>query len=739
MAMSGVLKKDFHKSGVFTLQIEWSVTSQSTENNTSVVEAKMYLISNMSGGTISSSTSKNGSIIIDGNTYNHSGLNVSISSGQKKLLATSTRTVTHNPDGTKSITIGGRLDINVTLSGTYYGTITIPTVTVSLAPIPRASSITSFPSFTIGNDFTVTIQRASSAFTHKLELKYGSTVIATRTGIGTSYTFSLSTAEQDALYAAMSNVTSGTVTLVCTTFNGSTQIGSPVSKTATATVGNFIVPSLTSITATEENSEVTLGFFIQNVSKIRFTVNGAQAGRGSTIKSIKVNFNSVNYNGSSVLVTGINVSGTLSATATVTDNRNRTASKTVNVTIVPYAAPKLTSVSIVRCYSDGSENPLGDHIKVVTDGNISSLDGNNTMTYKVSKKVRGSSTWTQILSESVSGTNLSKSNVFSGFPIESAFDIKIDITDRFNTTSHTTYVSTGKVTFSWGDEGIAVGKIYELDQETFQVGGDAKIEGNINQTGTVNALFKPIEIKEYGFDLNTVTTPGFYYCPQNIYAETYLNCPTNKAFALFVEKNAGTTQLLAEYMPSDFKMFIRNYYGGTWGAWQTFAFAENFLPLSGGQLSGPLSITNNAGALKLYGINNSSLWLGFYQDGVNRSAYIGHASTNDDNLTINAHTGDIRLVGTNVRANGSPVITQSNIRTGRFTATSTSGVNVSFSSAFPGVPIVITGYAKTGASVSGDWGSPKIYNITSSGFSCIIGGSNDSTARDINYLAIYLP
>jgi hypothetical protein len=76
------------------------------------------------------------------------------------------------------------------------------------------------------------------------------------------------------------------------------------------------------------------------------------------------------------------------------------------------------------------------------------------------------------------------------------------------------------------------------------------------------------------------------------------------------------------------------------------------------------------------------------------------------------------------------------IRTGTFSATSTSATNVSFSSAMPSTPYVFVTYCKTGANVSGGWGSPKVYSVTTSGFSCIIGGSTDTTARALNYFAL---
>lgn len=68
-------------------------------------------------------------------------------------------------------------------------------------------------------------------------------------------------------------------------------------------------------------------------------------------------------------------------------------------------------------------------------------------------------------------------------------------------------------------------------------------------------------------NLNSYTTPGFYYCPANATVATLGNKPTSNAFFMLVGKHAGTHQLLVEYMASGFKVYMRNYYSSTWGAW----------------------------------------------------------------------------------------------------------------------------------------------------------------------------
>lgn len=68
-------------------------------------------------------------------------------------------------------------------------------------------------------------------------------------------------------------------------------------------------------------------------------------------------------------------------------------------------------------------------------------------------------------------------------------------------------------------------------------------------------------------DLNSLTTPGFYYSPANATVATFKNCPTTNALFLIVGKHAGVYQEVVEYMTASPKRYMRNYYNGTWGAW----------------------------------------------------------------------------------------------------------------------------------------------------------------------------
>lgn len=138
-ASSGEIKKDFHNGGYY-LKITWSVTSQSVANNNSSVTVNAILGSNGSSYNISSSASKNISLTINGSTYSGT-CTVGISGGKSKTLMTKTVTVGHNSDGTKTCSFSCTLGIAVTLSGTYYSSVsasgsgTFNTINLNSAPV----------------------------------------------------------------------------------------------------------------------------------------------------------------------------------------------------------------------------------------------------------------------------------------------------------------------------------------------------------------------------------------------------------------------------------------------------------------------------------------------------------------------------------------------------------------------------------------------------------------------------
>lgn len=470
MALSGSFSGSVNK-GYQKIRIDW-VGTQSIANNTTTITAKMYLITGpLYVGARASS------ITIGGDLGSFTAPAISTGSATTIYLGSVTKTITHNSDGTKAITMSALYNIRATLSGTYYENITASSGTITLDTIPRASAITAFNDFTIGDGIPIALDRKVTSFTHDITLKAGDVVIATRTGIGTSYTLTLDTAEQDKIYALIPSSNSITVTLYCDTKSGTTKIGSTQTKNATANVGASIIPTFTSITATEQNANVTniVGSkFVQSLSSIKFAINGATGVKGSTIKSYKIEFNGVSYSESYVTVSNINKSGNIVATATVTDSRGKTATKTLTVNLLPYSAPAISAFTVTRYnFNDKKIDPFGTFAMIRSVGSVSSIINStekNSITYKLYYRERGGTTWILIGTPAASGLSLNATDIVGTFDITKAYDIKLDVTDKFKTTSSVLVLSTAKVTLSWDDIGVGVAKVRE--NGVLDVGGD---------------------------------------------------------------------------------------------------------------------------------------------------------------------------------------------------------------------------------------------------------------------------
>jgi hypothetical protein len=442
-------------------KVEWS-SVPNTAGNYSDVTATLRLSRTNTGYT----TYGNGSftMIINGDSKTNSG-HFTFTYNSNTLCVSHTVRVYHNTDGTKSTTI------------TVYGSLPNTTLqmpsqskTITLDTIPRASSIATFNNFTIGSDIPITINRASSSFTHTLELKYGSTSIATRTGIGASTTLVLTETEQDRLYKAMANVTSGTVTLYCTTYSNGKKIGSTASKTATATVGSNIKPDFTTITHSDVRTDIknVFGVYIQGKSYLNLAITGATGAKYSTIKGYKIEFNQEVYNSRTAISGYIKNSGTLTIKGTVTDSRGRTATKTVNITVYAYSKPKITSFRADRCNADGSLNESGAYVRVRGKCQYSSINNKNTGTLRIYSKTRNVGNYSLKKTDSAT-PSFDFDYVISGYEVTKSYDFQAVISDYFESADSTLAIGTAAIILDLGKHGVGINKFRE--EEALDVGG----------------------------------------------------------------------------------------------------------------------------------------------------------------------------------------------------------------------------------------------------------------------------
>lgn len=465
-------------------RVDWSSVVD-IPNNRSTVTATFYLSRTNTGFT----TMGNGTyyMSINGNQTSNSQ-HFTIEYNSNTVMVTHTVVVNHNTDGTKTITISvwGSIPSVLTMS-TQSGNAVLDT-------IPRSSIINSFPNFEIGSDFTVAITRYSTSFTHELRLYAGSTLIVTYTGVATSKLVQLTSGQQDAIYATIPNATSRTMTLRCYTYSGSTLIGNYVIATATATVPASIVPTFDAVTHSENVAAVTsagIGNYVKTLSKLNLALTGAAGAKSSTITSYRITFDGATYSAQSATTGFIQGSGTLYLTGRVTDSRGRVSiTKSINITVLDYAPPNVTEFTLFRSNSGGVADPLGTYVRAVRKGAVASLNAKNKFSAVLYSRVRGTTSWTTLVTttnaDGVISMNLA--STLSGYAIDTAYDFRLDFSDKFNTSMVLGIVSTGEVAMSWSKAGIGVGKIWQ--QGALDVGGDAYVDGSINVEEDINLTGK---------------------------------------------------------------------------------------------------------------------------------------------------------------------------------------------------------------------------------------------------------
>ena len=128
--------------------------SQSVANNTSTVSFTLTL---KRPYAVSSSATKQWSVVINGTTYRGSG---SIGGSGDKVLLSGTQVIPHNADGTKTFSFSGSCQLDITWSGVPLGTIS-GSGTMTLTPIPKYAVISQ--NATGKTETTITMNWASDS------------------------------------------------------------------------------------------------------------------------------------------------------------------------------------------------------------------------------------------------------------------------------------------------------------------------------------------------------------------------------------------------------------------------------------------------------------------------------------------------------------------------------------------------------------------------------------------------
>lgn len=422
---------------------------------------------------------------IDGTQYTSSvGLSQKITSSGIKLF-TKTLNIKHNSDGSKTLTVSSRISLDLNGSNLTSSSQSYSHALTKLARNSTISSLTSSVSINGTNTSTVNITRANDSYTHTVKWTVGShTHSATKVGTSTSYAIPASWID------ALPNSTSGTAKVTVSTYNGSTKIGSDVSKNFTITVPTSVVPTV-SATTTLVNDTVpsSWGIYVQGKSKCKITVSGSSP-YGATIKSFAISGTNGKYSGSlssagSWTSPYITESGSVSFKVKATDTRNRTASTTKSITVYPYKNPSISITKVFRCTSDGTASDTGTYISAsILTSNYSDCNGKNTITQTVMYRESTSSTWSTATSVTTGTPVILGDDSISN---SKSYVIRFTITDAFGSSTKNITVSTSGclLNIRKAKDGLAIGKFAE--QSGLDIKWDSVFRSDVNVKGLLNS------------------------------------------------------------------------------------------------------------------------------------------------------------------------------------------------------------------------------------------------------------
>ena len=414
-----IIKTDILDDSYFWVQ--WSQNSQNIEDNSTIINwscgfhpgHKYYL-----NAIKMSSVVINGVEVYSGGTYSN------ITDYQDRTFASAVLKIAHTPDGSKSFTISG-------FSGWIYdsGTTYASSQTFTLPTIPRASSV-SCSTANIGSNATITINRASTSFTHTLTYSFGSLsgTIATKTS-STNVSWTIPTT----FYGQIPNSKSGTGTITCDTYSGSTLIGSK-STSFTATVNESISKPTLSPTVSDSNTTTTAltgdsSKFIKYYSNAS-VATGAQARNSATLKSQKITCGAKSLTSASGTINAVE-SG--SFTFSATDSRGYTTTQTLNKTLIEY-------IKLTCSLNAGAPTTAGVATLKISgnywDGTFGAVA--NTLTVQYRYKTQGGSygSWTTVsatksnntynATATISGLNYQTTYVFQARAVDKLATINTD-------------------------------------------------------------------------------------------------------------------------------------------------------------------------------------------------------------------------------------------------------------------------------------------------------------------------
>ena len=479
---------------------------------------------------------KMSAVSIGGVTVYAGGTYSNITDYKEHTFASGTLEVSHNADGSKTLTVSAFSGQVWKDSG--YLTATAAAQSFQLAAIPRATEPV-MGAATMGEAVRISLPRASSAFTHTLSYVFGAASGTIVENAGTEVQWTV----PESLAAQIPDSSVGTGTLTCRTYNGGTLVGTKT-VTFTATVPQSMKPALTNgwAAVSYDNSGTKasgIAAWVQGYSKAKAVFNGSKVTckQGASIAKYAVTYLGKTVEESPYRTETIS---TTSATVrcTVTDSRGLTAWEDVTVELESYAPPTLVGAALYRADGEGAAADSGAHIAGLATAKFSSIGGRNTATIKGYWKSVGGS-YGEGVTLPFGAVGLVTGDVeIAG---DRSYTAKIVVTDSLgNSTEFEENIPTEQVAFHLkeGGQGAAFGKAAEQD-ELLDVAWDARFQGDVQVDGALQVGGKSLLDMVYPVGSIYLSVSGTD--PQTLFGGTWARLEDVFLLAAGAKHAAGST------------------------------------------------------------------------------------------------------------------------------------------------------------------------------------------------------
>lgn len=494
----------------YNVRVGYSESYNASTNKTTVRITSVEL-QKEGNGTNWGSLAFFGSVKVNGTTLltmsGGSSVRVSLSGSgycPVAIPSSSSTAIAHNDDGSKTVSfqlVGGFSYAGDSYFCAIYDShpfgVKAQSKNVALTAHPRASAIASCPSAAETlQTITLAVSRCSAAFYHKASFLADGALLYTSEAFASALNLMI----PRAWFASYPNTASLNVTVSVQTYSDAsctTAVGGAVTTTMSVTADAAMKPAVSagwaSLAPYNTGTAVAAAGItgcVKGYSRAQASFDASKIDLsdavGASVASYSVACQGVVVSASPYL-TGVLTSTSVSVVCTVTDTRGRTAGETFSLAVMDYAPPALSDPRIFRCGPAGTADEDGAYAGVEATALFHSLAGQNACTLTAAIAPSGGAYGAE--TALVSGT----AAVLGPISPDASYSVRLTATDTLgNTAFYYASIPTRKwaMKFRPGGRGVAFGKAAETD-DCFDIadGWAVKSRGIVDLVYPVGSLY----------------------------------------------------------------------------------------------------------------------------------------------------------------------------------------------------------------------------------------------------------